>query len=304
MHELLLLVRHQPRKVGLVLGIDTRHQLDVRTEAFTIHLPSFHLLWTGLIRQVTIPGTAEVTITPRPLFLARREVMRGNVQHTTLGVVLIATLKVVLRVDCHITRRHKDVLIVRDIHTCRIVHLIIDSRGDGERRHGSFAMIEDGIDIRWEHALVGIVHLHSRIRPPQESLGQRGSVRYTALNLQIGTTRTKRKARHSLLVEHALHLVHPYRDAAILVLDDGGIHWQISRWTMVLGPVKLNTARNPRARQTHQCRFDDVVIIDKVTLFDFIVRHLDPSTQLWQHHHLDILILQIDGLPLLIHFLV
>ena len=36
LHELLLLVRHEPRKVGLVLSIDTSHQLDIRPETLTV----------------------------------------------------------------------------------------------------------------------------------------------------------------------------------------------------------------------------------------------------------------------------
>ena len=41
-----------------------------------------------------------------------------------------------------------------------------------------------------------------------------------------------------------------------------------------------------------------------MTLFDLIIRHLDTSAQFWQHHHLDILILNIDGLPLFVNLLV
>ena len=35
LHELLFLVGHQPGKVGLVLGIDASHQLDIGTEALS-----------------------------------------------------------------------------------------------------------------------------------------------------------------------------------------------------------------------------------------------------------------------------
>ena len=37
-------------------------------------------------------------------------------------------------------------------------------------------MVEDGIHIGREDALIGIVHLNGRIRPPQERLGQIGGV--------------------------------------------------------------------------------------------------------------------------------
>ena len=108
-------------------------------------------------------------------------------QHAALRIVLIATLEVIFGVDGHIARRHIDILIVRDIHTGGVVHFIIGTRSDGERRHCPLAMIEDGIHIRWEHTLIGIVHLNSRIRPPKEGLRQIGAVAHTSLNLEIGT---------------------------------------------------------------------------------------------------------------------
>ena len=304
LHELLLLVGHQPGKVGLVLGIDASHQLDIGSEALTADAPAFHLLGSGLVGQVAVPGPAEVAITPCPLLLARRLVVAGHVQHTVPGVVLIATLEVVFRIDSHIARGDGDVLIVRDVDACRIVHFIIGTRSNGERRHGSLAMIEHGIDIRRKHTLVGIVHLHGGIGPPEEGLRQRRTVRHATLNLQIGTAGTQRETSHPLLVEHALHLVHPHRHGAVLVLNDGGIDGHKGRWTMVLGPVELDAARYPGTRQSDECRLDDMVVIDEVALPQLVVGHLDATAQLRQYHDLDILILQVDGLPVFVYFLV
>ena len=131
-------------------------------------------------------------------------------QHTTLRIVLITTFEVVLGVDSHIACGHIDILVIRDIHTCGVIHLVIGSRSDGERRYSTLTMIEDRIHIRREHALIGIVHLNSRIRPPEECLRQIGTVADTTLYLEIGTAWTQRKARHTFLMEHPLHLVHPY----------------------------------------------------------------------------------------------
>ena len=135
----------------------------------------------------------------------------GHVKHAALGIILVTTLEVVLRVDRHITRGNEYVLVVRDIHTCRIVHFIIGTRSDGERRDGTLTMIEHRIDVGWEDTLILVVHLDGGIGPPQESLRQRRAVRHTTLNLEIGTTGAQREACHSFLVEHALHLVHPHR---------------------------------------------------------------------------------------------
>ena len=230
--------------------------------------------------------------------------MAGHVEHTALRIVLVATLEVVLRIDGHIRGRHLDILIVGDVDTRRVVHLVIGTRGDGERRDGPFAMVKHGIHIGREHALVFIIYLHGRVRPPEERLRQRGAVRNATLDLQIGTAGAQGEARHPLLVEHPLHLVLPDRYAPVGILHDGAVHGQVGARTVVLRPVELDAAAYPRPRQAHQCGLDDVVIVHEVALLDLVVRHLDAAAQFGQDHHLDIFVLQVDGLPLLVHFLV
>ena len=165
-------------------------------------------------------------------------------------------------------------------------------------------MIEHSIDIGREYTLIRVVHLDGGVCPPQERLRQWSAVRYAPLNLQIGTTRAQRKACHALLMEHALHLIHPYRHRAVFVLHDIAVDGRIGTGTMVLRPVEFNAARNPGTCQTHQRGFDDVVVIHEMALFDFVIRHLDTSAQLRQNHHLNIFVLQPNGLPFLVLFLV
>ena len=201
----------------------------------------------NFVGKVAVPGTSEIAVAPRPLLFSRREMVAGHMQHTSLGVILIAALKVEARVHAHVRCRHENVLVVRDVYTSRIVHFIIGTSSYGERRDGSLSMVENGIDVGWEHTLVLIIHLHGRIGPPKESLRQRRTVAHAPLYFKIGTTGTKRKARCPFLMKHTLHLVHPYRHAPILILHDGGINRHIGRGTVVLRPVKLNAAADPRA---------------------------------------------------------
>ena len=165
-------------------------------------------------------------------------------------------------------------------------------------------MIEHGVYIRWEHTLIGIVHLDGRIGPPKEGLRQIRTVTNSTLNLEIGAARTQRKARHTLLVEHPLHLVHPDGHRVVFILHNGTVDRHKGTGTVVLRPVELDATRDPRSCKTHQCRFDDVVIIDEMALFDLVVSHLDASAQLRQDHHLDILVLDINGLIFLVDLLV
>ena len=141
-------------------------------------------------------------------------------------------------------------------------------------------MVEHRVDIGREHALILVVHLHGWIGPPKEGLRQTGTIRDAAFDFQVSTTRAQRKTGHTLLMEHALHLIHPHRHRTIIRFLDVTVDGQIGRRTMVLWPVELNAARYPRTRQTHQRRLDDVVVVDEVALFDFVVSHLDATAQL------------------------
>ena len=100
-------------------------------------------------------------------------------------------------------------------------------------------------------------------------------------------------------MEHPLHLVHPYRHTAVLVLHDVAVYGQVGAGTVVLWPVELDAARYPWPRQSHECRLDDVVVIDEVALLDLIIRHLDATAQFRQHHYLEILVLQVHSPPFL-----
>ena len=73
---------------------------------------------------------------------------------------------------------------------------------------------------------------------------------------------------------------------------------------MMLRPVELNTTRYPGAYQSYQRWLDDMIVIHKMALGNLIVGHLYTSAQFWQHHHLDILILQEYRLVFLINLFI
>ena len=128
--EHFLFVWHQPCEVGLVLGIDAGHQLDVGAEAALFRLPrggeiivrcmAFPATLGGrqgrFIGKIAIPGMSEVAVAPCPLFLAWRKMVAGHMQHTGAGVVLVAALEVEARIDSHIRCRNTDILVVRDVN--------------------------------------------------------------------------------------------------------------------------------------------------------------------------------------------
>ena len=73
---------------------------------------------------------------------------------------------------------------------------------------------------------------------------------------------------------------------------------------MVLGPVELNTTRDPRTSQTDEGGLDDVVVVYEMALLDLVIGHLHTTAQLGQNHHLEVLVLNIDGVVLLVDTLI
>ena len=70
----------QEREVGLVVAVAAGHQLHVRPV---------------LIREIAIPGVAELVVPPGPELLAWRHTVVGNVNHAGTGRMVITTEEVV-----------------------------------------------------------------------------------------------------------------------------------------------------------------------------------------------------------------
>src|ERR1035441_480696 len=59
----------EKREVRLIVGINASHQLDIRSIG---------------VRQVAVPGIAKLLVTPRPLLLARSNVVVRYMHHAGL----------------------------------------------------------------------------------------------------------------------------------------------------------------------------------------------------------------------------
>ena len=230
--------------------------------------------------------------------------MIGYMQHTGTGIILISTLEVKTGIYSHIGSRNLDILIVRDVHSGGIVHLIISTRCDRKTGYGTFSMVEHGIDIRREYALIVIIHRYGRIRPPQKGLRYFGTVVKYSFDFKKSMSGTKCKTCHSLLMKHTFHFIYPYRDASVGIFLNSRIHGHISTGAMMLRPVKFDTTRNPRSCKSHQSRLYHMIIINKMTLSDFIIGHLHTSTQFRQNHHFDIFVFDKNSIVFLIHLFI
>ena len=87
LRKLFFFIRHQPCKVRLVFGINTCHEFDIRAV---------------VIGEATVPCTAEVSVSPRPLFLSGRHMMTCHMKHSRLCVEFVPPFEVVLRIHTHV----------------------------------------------------------------------------------------------------------------------------------------------------------------------------------------------------------
>ena len=88
------LAGHEERKVRLIVGVDAGHDLDVGAVAFG---------------QAAIPSIAKLVVAPGPLFLARSNVVVGDMHHTSLCGMIITPEEVLLRTHAHVRGRHGNI---------------------------------------------------------------------------------------------------------------------------------------------------------------------------------------------------
>ena len=275
--EGLLLKGLQPREVRLVVAEHAGHQLDVRAV---------------FVGQVAVPRLAEVAAAPGPLLLAGGDVVVGDVQDARAHAVIIAADEVVIAVRAHVARGDGDVPVAGDVHARAVIVLVVDARGDREGGDVALAVVIDGAHVRREDGLRVVIDGHSGVGPPQERLRQARAVVELAANLDIGAVGVDGKGHLALRAVHLVDLGELDRAAAVLVFGDAPVGRRIGRRAVVLRPVELDAAGNPRADEAHQRRLDDLVVVDEVVAVGLVVGALDAAAQLRQHHHADVVVLQ------------
>jgi hypothetical protein len=65
-------------------------------------------------------------------------------------------------------------------------------------------------------------------------------------------------------MKHALNFVHPHRLAAVGVLFEPVVDGRKRAGPVVLGPVELDAARNPRPREAYQRGLNHLVVVHKM----------------------------------------
>ena len=105
-------------------------------------------------------------------------------------------------------------------------------------------------------------------------------------------------------MEHLLHLANPNRNAAVVAFFYASIYGHEGGRAVMLRPVELNAAANPRTSQAHESRLYNVVVIDEMTLLNLVVCHLHATAKFGQNHHLNVFVFEPDSQIVLVGLLV
>src|SRR5260370_18140793 len=68
-------------------------------------------------------------------------------------------------------------------------------------------------------------------------------------------------------------------------------------WSMMLWPIELCAAGNPRPSQTHERGFDNILAVEEVIAVRLVNADVDASANLRQDHDTQKLVLQMNRLP-------
>src|SRR5262245_43529983 len=89
----------------------------------------------------------------------------------------------------------------------------------------------------------------------------------------------------------------PYRPGTAGMFFDLKAHRHERCWSMMLWPIELYAAGNPRPSQTHERRFDNVLAVEKVIPVRLVHADMDASANFRQNHDAQKLVLQMNCLP-------
>ena len=181
--------------------------------------------------------------------------------------------------------------------------LVINALCDRESGHIPFPVVHDKMDVRRKDRLCMVVYRDSRVRPPEECLGQRRPVVELAFDLNVRLVRIEGKRSDPLRPVHLIHVIDQKRLAAVLIFLDQMVHRHKRSRPVVLRPVKFDAARDPWAQQPNKRRLDHMVIVHKIISVRLVIGSLDPASELREDHHLDIVVFKKHRLVNLIRFL-
>ncbi len=163
--------------------------------------------------------------------------------------------------------------------------------------HGPARVVGHAMDIRREKALVSLVDARRDVGPPKERLDERGAVVRPHLQLDEGAAGMEADAVHPFHPRHRIVVAAPDGHAAVGVLLDLDIDRHEGGRTMMLRPVELDSAGNPRPGEAHQRRLDNRLAVKEIVSIGLVQARVDASAEFRQDHHSHELILDMHSVP-------
>ena len=170
-------------------------------------------------------------------------------------------------------------------------------------------MVGDVIDVCGEEAFVFVVDAGGDVRPPVERLRERGAVVEAGLQLHDGRTGPEADAVRAFEPVQRVVVGHPRRNAAVLAALDRDFDRHESRGAVVLRPVELHAAGEPRTGEAHEGGLDDGVPVEEVVVaVRLVLADVYAPAELRQDHDARKVVFERDGVVLahfgLVHHLV
>ena len=104
-------------------------------------------------------------------------------------------------------------------------------------------------------------------------------------------------AVHALHADHRVMVATPDRFAAVGVRLDFDVHRHEGRRAVVLRPVELHPAGNPRAGQANQGGLYHVLAVKEVVAVDLVLTDVDAPADFRQDHYAEEIVFQPDRIP-------
>src|SRR5882762_2204191 len=205
--------------------------------------------------------------------------------------MIIAAEKVVFRVEYHVRSWYRNVFVPGDVHPRCVIHAVIKVSRYGKGRHGTLGMVSDVGDIGREKSLIFLMHLDGDISPPQKCLDEWSAVIELSFGFYDAFPRTHGNPDHTFHPVHWFVFAEPHRAAPVFVLFNLVINGHKCGRSVVLRPVELHTAGNPRPQQADERWLDNVLPVKEIVVIGLVQPDVNPSADLRQDHDADEFIL-------------
>ena len=286
--EALGFIGFEPGEVGLVVRVRARHQLGIRTRG---------------IGQRTLPRARKLIVRPGEHLFADRDVVVADVDDAALLARIVAAEIVIVRRGAEIGGRELGVEMLADVNAVlRIKGVAVEVSARNRIGRVRAAVVEvNVVDVGREEDFVIGVDRHGGVLPPKEGMAQRRAVGHLHAGLENRAVVGKIDTDHALHAVDRLVLGEPDGHAAVL-LDNFIVARQHGGRAVMVGPVKLNAARNPRAEHTDERGLDDFVAVEKVVAGGLVDGGIDFAADFGQNGQLDIVVFEDNRFVGLVEF--